>query len=102
MCLVRLERGDLTGGVPWKAYTEHQNFKHKGWFTLLCVLWGEPPCIERSLQGQVHKPSAADAVAFKQWHEERERQAPIQEEPEKITSARDFTKRPTWAEGEKE
>lgn len=92
VCLERLSRGDLTSGVPWPAYTEYQNFKRRGWFTLLCVLWGEPPAIERKPE----KPGAWSPEDFRNWHEKRHAEAPILDEPEKTTAARDFTKKPAW------
>jgi len=78
-CLDALDSGELTGGVPWKDYTEYWGFKHKGWFSMLPVLWGEPPAIERFLQG------------------EKDDHPQIQEPPEEPVRARDLEERPAWA-----
>lgn len=96
-CLEALAQGDLTGGVPWVQYTTEGKFRQTGWVTLLCVLWGEPPAIERFLQGKVDKPGAFMGEDFKRWHRERDEIVPIQGEPEQITAARDFSKPPVWA-----
>lgn len=95
-CLQRLARGDLTDGVPWVDYTEYHNFDKPGWSTLLCVLWGEPPAIEREILP--HAPTETTPEAFIEWREKRKAQGIILDETPEETALRDFSKAPEWAE----
>lgn len=95
-CLKRLERGDLTDGVPWVDYTAYHNFKQPGWSTLLCVLWGEPPAIEREVTTS-HFHLQMTPEAFVEWREARKTQGLILDETPEETALRDFSKAPGWA-----
>lgn len=97
-CLQRLERGDLTDGVPWVDYTAYHDFKTPGWSTLLCVLWGEPPAIEREVLPLAPKEMTPEA--FIAWREKRKAQDLILDETPEETALRDFSKAPGWAKKE--
>lgn len=94
-CLERLRRGDLTDGVPWEDYTKYHNFKKPGWTTLLCVLWGEPPSIEREPSAIANLNMTPEEWAT--WKEQRKGEGLILDEEPEVTAARDFSKAPGWA-----
>lgn len=96
-CLERLKRGDLTDGVPWVAYTEYHNFKTRGWNTLLCVLWGEPPAIEREPSAIVDLSMTPEE--WTEWKARRKTESLILDETPEVTAARDFSQSPVWAKG---
>lgn len=95
-CLDDLKSGKLTDGIPWVEYTtDVAKFKKPGWVTLLCVLWGEPPAIER-----VPTDTLRSDVPPEQWLEERKKRENLPEiiEPdESYNAARDLKQTPTWA-----
>lgn len=95
-CLQQLARGDLTDGVPWVEYTTYHNFRKPGWSTLLCVLWGEPPIIEREPNTITNLNMTPEQ--WVEWREARKTESAIVDEPPEETALRDFKKRPGWAE----